>query len=37
LGTVKTHVKSILRKLGAENRVEAAACWFEIEAARDRR
>jgi DNA-binding CsgD family transcriptional regulator len=29
VGTVKSHVKSILRKLGADNRVEAAAYWFD--------
>lgn len=27
-GTVKTHVKHILRKLGVSNRAEAIACWF---------
>ncbi len=30
-GTVKTHVKHILRKLGAANRAEAAARWFQLE------
>lgn len=30
-GTVKSHVKNILRKLGVENRVKAAARWHEIE------
>lgn len=29
VGTVKSHVKSILRKLGADNRVEAAGYWFD--------
>ncbi|GAB2962281.1 helix-turn-helix transcriptional regulator [Amycolatopsis acidiphila] len=27
-GTVKSHVKHILRKIGATNRAEAIACWF---------
>jgi DNA-binding CsgD family transcriptional regulator len=30
-GTIKTHVKHILRKLGAANRAEAAARWFQLE------
>ncbi|MBA3741515.1 MAG: response regulator transcription factor [Sporichthya sp.] len=30
-GTVKSHVQSILRKLGAANRAEAAAFWSQIE------
>jgi DNA-binding CsgD family transcriptional regulator len=30
-GTVKTHVKHILRKLGAANRAEAAARWSQSE------
>jgi DNA-binding CsgD family transcriptional regulator len=30
-GTVKTHVKHILRKLGAANRAEAAARWSQLE------
>jgi DNA-binding CsgD family transcriptional regulator len=29
-GTVKTHVKSILRKLGVDNRVAAAARWHDL-------
>lgn len=30
-GTVKTHVKNILRKLGASNRAEAVARWLNLE------
>lgn len=30
-GTVKTHVKNILRKLGAANRAEAVARWLNLE------
>jgi DNA-binding CsgD family transcriptional regulator len=31
VGTIKSHVKNILRKLGAQNRVEAAAYWFDLQ------
>ena len=34
VGTVKSHVKNILRKLGAQNRVEAAAYWFDLQSGR---
>jgi DNA-binding CsgD family transcriptional regulator len=34
VGTVKSHVKNILRKLGAQNRVEAAAYWFDLQSRR---
>jgi DNA-binding CsgD family transcriptional regulator/GAF domain-containing protein len=30
-GTVKTHVKNILRKLGAANRAEAASRWVQMQ------
>ncbi len=30
-GTVKTHVKHILRKLGASNRAEAVSRWVQLE------
>lgn len=30
-GTVKTHVKHILRKLGASNRAEAVSRWVQVE------
>jgi DNA-binding CsgD family transcriptional regulator len=33
--TAKTHVKRILRKLGAANRVEAAALWLRAQQGRE--
>ena len=31
VGTVKSHVKAILRKLGAANRAEAVSSWLRSE------